>query len=137
MSSMMDAVLSVGGDALDFPFWEACREGRFLLHRCEICQRYYWPASRCLDHGAAAMLWVEASGRGTLYTYTVMHHAYTPAMKGKVPYVVGVVRLQEGPFFHTQVVDCPLAEIHVDMLLTVVMQAHESGLILPMVRPVR
>ena len=90
---MLAIVRSVGGDPLDLPFWEACREGRFLLHRCDICKRSYWPASRCVEHGARAMQWTKASGRGTIYTYTVMHHAYTPAMKGKTPYPVAFILL--------------------------------------------
>src|SRR3546814_8051219 len=70
------AIRNLGGDILDLPFWEACRDGRFLLHRCNVCGRHYWPASRCVVHGAQSMAWLPASGRGTLYTYTVMHHAY-------------------------------------------------------------
>jgi uncharacterized OB-fold protein len=136
-SGMLELLRSAGGDVLDIPFWEACQAGRFLLHRCEVCQRSYWPASRCLAHGAAAMQWVEASGRGTLYTYTIMHHAYTAEMKRKVPYIVGVVKLGEGPFFHSQVIDCAISDVRVDMPLMVVMQAHDSGLTLPMFRPVR
>lgn len=137
MSEPLDtAALAVqfGGDPLDAPFWDACREGRFLLHRCEACGRHYWPASRCVVHGAQDMRWVAAPGRGTLYTYTILHHAYTPAMKAKVPYVVGVVKLDEGPFFHSNVVDCAPQDIAVGMPLEAVMAPHESGLTLPMFR---
>jgi uncharacterized OB-fold protein len=132
---MLAIVRSVGGDPLDLPFWEACREGKFLLHRCDICGRSYWPASRCIEHGARAMQWIEASGRGTIYTYTVMHHAYTPAMKGKTPYAVAVVKLQEGPFFHSSIVDCATDAIAIDMPVTMVMSQHESGLSMPVFRP--
>jgi hypothetical protein len=132
-----EIVRRVGGDPLDLPFWEACREGRFLLHRCEICRRYYWPASRCIEHGARAMEWIEASGLGTVYTYTVIYHAYTAAMKAKVPYPVGVIKLSEGPFMHSLVIDCPLGVIAVDLPVQVVMQTHESGLVLPMFQPLR
>src|SRR3546814_5887945 len=44
------AIRNLGGDILDLPFWEACRDGRFLLHRCNVCGRHYWPASRCVVH---------------------------------------------------------------------------------------
>lgn len=124
-----------GGDPLDAPFWEACREGRFLLHRCEVCGRHYWPASRCVEHGAEDMRWVEGSGRGEVYTYTVLHHAYTPAMKAKVPYAVVVVKLDEGPFFHAGLEDCPPEQLRVGLRVRATMRAHESGLTLPMFRP--
>jgi uncharacterized OB-fold protein len=130
----LSIIRGCGGDPLDLPFWEACRDGRFLVHRCDECGRSYWPASRCVQHGATAMRWVEASGRGTLYTYTVMHHAYTPAMKGKTPYVVGVVQLEEGPFFHSNIVDCPLDAIAIGMPLRMTMTQHDNGLTMPVFR---
>ena len=132
---LLSAVVAVGGDPADLPFWEACRDGRFLVHRCGACGRSYWPASRCVEHGDRDMSWVEASGRAALYTYTVLHHAYTPEMKGKTPYVVAVVKLDEGPFFHTNLVDCGLDDVAVDMPLEVVMAPHANGMTVPMFRP--
>jgi uncharacterized OB-fold protein len=129
-----DVIRQVGGDPADLPFWEACREGRFLLHRCNRCNRCYWPASRCVEHGTADMQWVDSAGRGTLYTYTVMHHAYSPSMKNKTPYVVAVVKMDEGPFFHSNVIDCPLDQIQIGMHLRAVMNQHDSGLTLPVFR---
>lgn len=134
-SKLLPAIWRVGGETQDLPFWEACETGRFLLHRCESCGRHYWPASRCITHGDLAMNWVESAGAGTLYTYTVMHHAYTQSMAGKVPYVVGVIQMDEGPFFHSNIVDCDIADIHIGMKLRAHMTAHESGLTIPIFRP--
>lgn len=134
-TDLLPAIRAAGGDPADLPFWEACRDGRFLLHRCAICDRAYWPASRCVEHGDTAMAWVPASGQGTLYTYTIMHHAYTPDMHGQTPYLVGVVKLDEGPFFHSKIVDCPPDQAAVEMKLEAVMTPHASGLTLPMFRP--
>jgi len=130
------AVRQVGGDPADLPFWQACKEGRFLLHRCETCGRSYWPATRCLEHGNQAMRWVEASGTGTLYTYTVMHKAYTRDTVGKVPFVVAVVQLDEGPFFHTNVVGCAPDAVAVGQRLKAEMSQHASGLTIPVFRPI-
>ena len=134
-SGTIAAILKAGGAAADLPFWEGCSRGHFLLHRCGICGRHYWPASRCVAHGGADMAWVEASGQGTLHTYTILHHAYTPSMQGKTPYVVGVVKLEEGPFFHSNIIDCDIGRIAVGMRLEHVMVADDSGLILPKFRP--
>lgn len=90
----------------DDPIWEAWADGeRFVLHRCGVCHRHDWPASCCPDHGLAAMQWVEVAGAGVVDTYTVFHHAYSKDAAGEVPYCVAVVRLDEGPYFHTQIVD--------------------------------
>ncbi|HEY9545524.1 MAG TPA: OB-fold domain-containing protein [Solimonas sp.] len=129
------AIRNLGGDILDLPFWEACRDGRFLLHRCNVCGRHYWPASRCVVHGAQSMAWLPASGRGTLYTYTVMHHAYTPTMKGKTPYVVAVIRLDEGPYFHSNLIDCTLDQVRIGMQLQSAMIEQDNGLVVPVFRP--
>lgn len=129
------AIRSLGGDDLDLPFWEACRDRRFLLHRCGICGRHYWPASRCVVHGAADMRWVDSSGRGALYTYTVMHHAYTTAMRGRTPYVVAVVKLDEGPYFHSNLIECLPDRMVIGMPLQAVMAAQDNGLVAPVFRP--
>jgi uncharacterized protein len=126
-----------GGDpTVDTPFWEGCREGRFLLHTCGICGKAYWPASRCLNHGNEAMAWVESKGIGTLYTYTILHKAYTSNMKDKVPYMVGVIQLAEGPFFHSNVMGCAIEDVHVGMQLQARMEPHAAGLIVPIFYPV-
>lgn len=89
----------------DAPFWAALPEGRFLLHVCAACGRSYWPASCCVDHGAGAMEWREGSRAGTVETFTVFHRAYRPLLADRVPYVVAVIRLDDGPYFHTNIVD--------------------------------
>ena len=105
----------VAPDELDDPFWQACREHRFLVHRCGTCGRSYWPASCCIDHGSVTMEWQEASGRGVVHTFTIAHHAYEPSMADRVPYAIAVVQLAEGPFFHTDIVGCDPADVHVGM----------------------
>ncbi len=134
---LLNAIAGTGGDPADLPFWEGCRNGLFLLHRCNICSRYYWPASRCVEHGDRDMQWVQSSGRGELYTYTVMHRVLAPAFKEKAPYVVAVIKLDEGPFFHSNVVDCDIAALGVGMRLDSTMVEHDSGLTIPMFRPMR
>ena len=94
----------VKGDS-DAPFWDAWKDGeRFLLHRCAVCNRHEWPATCCPDHGLASMEWVEASGEGVVDTYTIFHRAYSKDLAADVPYALLVVRLDEGPYFHTRLV---------------------------------
>jgi hypothetical protein len=100
-------------DALDEPFWEACRRGEFLLYRCSECGRFLWPAGCCPAHGWDPMEWVVGSGRGTIHTYTVFHRRYHPAFVP--PYAVAVVKLAEGPFFHASIVDCSIEDLRVGM----------------------
>lgn len=131
---IIDLVRGLGGDPADLPFWQGCQQGLFLLHRCDICQRHYWPASRCIEHGDTAMEWAVTSGHGELYTYTVLHRALTPAMRDKVPYVVAVVKLDEGPFFHSNIIGCRHDQVSVGMRLTAEMVTHDNGMTVPVFR---
>ncbi len=132
---LLAMVRQLGGDPADMPFWEACRNNRFLLHRCGCCDRHYWPASRCIEHGDTAMAWVEVSGEGELYTYTVMHKVMSSAWKDKAPYVVGVVKLDQGPMFHTNVIECPPDQLQVGMRLQPLMLRQDNGMTVPVYRP--
>ena len=92
----------------DAPFWAAWQDGeQFLLHRCSVCGRQEWPATCCPDHGLAPMEWVEGSGAGEIDTFTIFHRAYSKELAAEVPYAVIVVRLDEGPYFHSRLVGAP------------------------------
>jgi uncharacterized OB-fold protein len=127
--------LDFAPDALDEPFWRACLEQRFLLHRCTACGRGYWPASCCVEHGAQAMQWQDASGRGAVHTYTIVHHAYDAALAERIPYALAVVKLDEGPFFHTDIVGCEPSEVHVGMRVEVVWDRLGDDVVIPRFAP--
>lgn len=127
--------LDVAPDELDLPFWEATRQHQLLVHRCGRCSRCYWPATCCVTHGGDHMSWVPAAGTGTLHTWTVYHHAYAPHLADQVPYVVGVVTLDEGPFMHTSIVGCEPADLAVGLPVEVAFEDLEDGTALPRFRP--
>ncbi len=125
----------VVADELDAPFWAACRDEQFLVHRCGTCGRAYWPSATCIDHGSASMRWEPASGRGEVFTYTVVHHAYDPSLAAALPYAAAVVRLDEGPFFHTDIVGCPPGAVCVGMRVHVVFEHAGDGTSIPHFAP--
>jgi uncharacterized protein len=124
-----------GADELDAPFWDACRRHELTVMRCGECERAYWPATACVEHGWAPMRWVPASGTGAVHTYTVIHHAYLPWLAHQIPYPVVVVRLEEGPFFHAGLVGCSLEDLHVGMRVEVTFEDIGHGWVLPYFRP--
>ena len=127
--------LDLAPDELDEPFWQACRREEFLIHRCTQCGGAYWPASTCIDHGSASMQWQPATGRGEVFTYTIVHHAYSREFADRLPYAAVVVRLAEGPFFHTNVVGCEPGDIYVGMPVEVVFDHLDLETTLPRFRP--
>ena len=74
---------------------------------------------------------------GVVHTYTVVHHAYEPSMADRVPYALAVVQLAEGPFFHSDIVGCDPAEVHVGMDVEAVFDAIDEQTVIPRFTPVR
>jgi hypothetical protein len=83
------------------PFWDAAKEGRFLIKRCNACGEPHWyPRSMCPFCFSTDTSWQESKGEGAIYTYSVMRRN-TP-----VPYAIGYVTLDEGVSLLTNFVDC-------------------------------
>lgn len=84
------------------PFWDAAKEGQFLVRHCTDCNRAHWfPRAICPMCGSARTEFRPGSGKGTIYTWTVMRRA-------PEPYAVAYVELEEGPRMLTNIVDCDL-----------------------------
>jgi uncharacterized OB-fold protein len=81
------------------------------------------------------MRWQATSGKGEVFTYTVFHHAYLPWLIDKVPYIVAVVQLDEGPFFHSDILECAIDNVAVGMRVEVVYEDADDGWVLPHFRP--
>lgn len=118
-------------------YWEAARQHELMLQRCQECGQYRYPPGdscpRCLSD---SMVWVKASGQGTVYTWTVFHQVYHPAFAKDVPYAVVAVALEEGPRLVTNLVDCKLEEIKVGMPVEVVFDDVTEEITLPKFRPI-
>jgi uncharacterized OB-fold protein len=122
-------------DDVDAPFWEACRDERFLVYRCKTCNRAYWPAGACIDHGPASMEWQPASGRGEVHTYTVVHHAYDKSIAERIPFAIAVIRLDEGPFFHSDIVGCDPADLRVGLRVRATYERVDAETVIPHFTP--
>jgi uncharacterized OB-fold protein len=97
------------------PFWRATGRGELLLQRCTRCDRISWPMrSFCPHCGAPALVALTASGRGEVYSYTVVRKA-SGAWQAATPYVVGYVELAEGPRILTNIVGCVPEEVRVGL----------------------
>lgn len=111
------------------PFWEAAAQGRLLIKMCTSCQRpHYYPRSICPLCGSDTTEWVQASGRGTVYSYSVMRRV-------PVPYALAYVTLEEGVTMMTNIVDCDLDAIHIGQRVQVVFKPTEGGAAVPMFAP--
>ena len=93
-------------DAINAPFLAAWHKGALALQRCRGCGKaIYYPRAMCPYCWSDALDWFEASGRGHVYSFTVVRQAYGE-WKDAVPYVIGYVELEDGPRVLTNIVDC-------------------------------
>jgi uncharacterized OB-fold protein len=78
-------------------FWSSCAEGRFEFQVCRGCgNRQFPPRLACTDCHRADFDWMASSGRGAIYSFTVVHRAPLDAFKPELPYVIAIVELEEG-----------------------------------------
>ena len=118
------------------PFWEALKRHELQLQRCADCQHvYFYPRILCPSCWSANVKWERMSGKGHVYTYTVMHRAPHPAFAEDVPFIIGVVELDEGPRLPVNIVQCSPEEIAVDMAVEVVFEDINDEITLARFKP--
>jgi len=107
-------------------FWNATREGKFVVRSCSDCSKAHWyPRSRCPFCASDNTHWVEASGTGTIYSYSVMRRA-DPV------YVMAYVTLAEGPTMMTNLIDCDPNALTIGDAVTLSFLPTPGGYNLPM-----
>ncbi|GAE94459.1 hypothetical protein JCM21714_3617 [Gracilibacillus boraciitolerans JCM 21714] len=80
------------------PFWDKINQQQFYLPQCQDCKKWiFYPREHCPHCFGSELTWKQASGEGRLKTWSIVHRAGHPAWQEKVPYVVGIVELEEGP----------------------------------------
>jgi uncharacterized OB-fold protein len=87
------------------PYWDAARQGKLILKHCLECRKAHFPPRHlCPSCWGPATEWIESKGWGSVYSFTVMRRAPTPEFAARVPYVVALVDLDEGPRMMANVV---------------------------------
>ena len=117
-------------------FWEACARHEIYFQRCRDCgtTRCY-PRALCPACLSSATEWVRASGKGTVYTFTVTHQNQAPGFREEVPYVLAVVELAEGVRMMTNIVGCPPEDVRIGMAVEVIFEDVTPEVALPRFRP--
>jgi hypothetical protein len=118
------------------PFWDATREGRLVLPRCDDCDFVIWyPRRLCPVCGSRNVSWFDAAGTGVVYTYTIVAKG-AGAYRDAGPYVVAFVELDEGPRLMTNIVDAPVESVFVGQRVSVAFTPTEDGTALPRFRTI-
>jgi len=108
------------------PYWEAAAQQKLLVKQCTACDEYhFYPRVLCPFCFSDKTEWREATGTGTIYSFSVTRRA-------EVPYAIAYVALVEGPIMLSNIVDCALDAIRIGQAVRVVFKASESGQLVPM-----
>ena len=114
------------------PYWTGTRNHQLKLPKCESCgEVHFYPRSVCPHCGSSKLGWIEACGRGTVYTFTVVHRPPSPAFKPLVPYVVAVIALEEGPHLMSNVGGCRPEDVRIGMSVQVAWEDFDPVATLP------
>jgi uncharacterized protein len=119
---------------LSRPFWDACARGLLTFQRCGACGTAGFPPGElCRECLSDQLTWEESSGRGTLYSWTIVHRPVTPAFS--TPYAPAIVDVEEGYRFLTNLIDIAPDDIRPHLPLHVRFHEPSPGLHLPYFAP--
>ena len=111
-------------------YWAAAKAGKLLLKKCNGCgETHYYPRAICPHCMSGDTAWFEASGKGRIYTFSVMRRA-------KIPYVIAYVTLDEGVTMMSNIVDCDVDSVAIGQHVEVTFRATDGDQALPVFRPV-
>lgn len=86
-------------------FWDASRQHRLSIPKCNACGEYhFYPRELCPHCHSNDLEWVDVSGKGEVYSYTIVRKPAGPVFAPDVPYVVAMIVLDEGPRMLTNIV---------------------------------
>ncbi len=118
------------------PFWDACRRGQLLIQKCDRCDEYqFYPRGICANCWSEDIKWVTASGKGTVWTYTVTYQNRTPGFAEDVPYVLALVELEEGVKMFTNIIECAHREVAIGMPVEVIFRQANNQISVPYFKP--
>jgi uncharacterized OB-fold protein len=119
-------------------YWQGCKQHELWLRFCNDCAKaYFYPRDICPMCGSRDVTWKQASGRGTVYTFSIVQRAPTPGFAEDVPFVNAIVELEEGPRMMSSLVgvEPEPSKVSVGMPVEVTFEDITEEISLPKFRP--
>ncbi|MCB1631729.1 MAG: OB-fold domain-containing protein [Pseudomonadales bacterium] len=125
-------------EGLSGEFYGWCKQRELRFQRCKDCGSFrHVPRSMCPECNSMDWEWGRSSGRGTVYTWTVVERALHPAFMKATPLAPVVVEMEEGVRLLSTLVDCAPQELAIGMPVEVVFEDVTPEVTLPRFRRVR
>jgi uncharacterized OB-fold protein len=120
------------------PYWEAAREHRLKIQRSKKTgEHIFYPRATSPFGPDDELEWVEVSGKGTVYSYTIARRPTSPAWANEGPYAIAIVELDEGPHLTANIIDCPVDDVRIGMKVEVAFQDVTPEVTLVQFRPAK
>ena len=117
------------------PYWKAAHEGRLIVQRCTECgNTQLYPRWRCL-RCRGQVEWVDATGGGTVYSFTVIRQNFSRSFRHLIPYVVALVDLDEGPRLMTNLLGIAPDDVRIGMRVRVRFEPVSEEASVPLFEP--
>ena len=124
--------------SVERPFWDAARKGELVLQKCLDCNKFiFYPRIFCPHCHSDALTWVKASGKGKVYTYTVVFSNPPSAFLQDIPFIIAIIKLAEGVQMLSNIVGCRPEEVTCDMPVEVVFEKLNDEFTLPKFKPIQ
>lgn len=118
------------------PFYKAAKDRRLLIQRCKDCNNVIsYPKCVCPHCWSTNLEWFVSKGKGKLYSYTIVNTGAPEDFKQALPYVIGVIDVDEGVRMVSWVVGCEHEDIKCDMDVEVTFKDLNEDFALPMFKP--
>ncbi len=119
------------------PFWDAAKEGKLLVQCCNSCNAsIFFPRDRCPECWSQDLGWIEASGNGEVYAFSVTYEGVEKPFVEDLPIVLAWIDLPEGIRMQTNIVDCDPESVEIGMPVEVTFRKATEDICLPYFKPV-
>ena len=121
------------------PFWDGAKSGKLVMQKCHDCGSWiFCPRPICVECNSDKLDWVQLSGRGKVFSFTVIREVVGQALRGfapDIPYVTAWIDLDEGPRFCSNIIGCSIDQVKIDMPVEVVFEKSVDDITLPKFKP--
>ncbi|MDY6827941.1 MAG: OB-fold domain-containing protein [Pseudomonadota bacterium] len=124
-------------EPLNQQFWELCQTGWLHIQRCTGCGAWrHLPRYQCAHCGSMQWEWAISTGKGSLFSWTIVHQPMHPGFASETPYAAVVIELEEGVRMVSMLRGLPLDALRLGLPLELGFERQEDGFLLPVCRPV-
>ena len=118
------------------PYWDSCKRGELVIQKCDSCQEYqFYPRGICAHCWSNDIKWIKATGKGTVWSYTITHQNRTLGFAQDIPYVLALVQLDEGVKMFTNIVECDPNIVTIGMPVEVTFIQANNQISVPYFKP--